>query len=61
MGRLQEAGSREGMVSVNAWIPEDMHRALVRLRADEGIAASEAIRRALGAWLGRRKRKGGRS
>jgi Arc/MetJ-type ribon-helix-helix transcriptional regulator len=61
MARLQEAPSRKGMRAVNAWLPEDLHRALMMARVEDGIAMSEAIRRAVKSWLARRRRKGGRS
>lgn len=62
MRRLKEAASRKGMRSVNVWIPEALHRALAQARVEDGFAMSEAIRRAVKAWLARRKaaRKGGR-
>ncbi len=60
MRRLKEAETREGMRSVNVWLPETLHRALARARVEDGIAMSEAIRRAVRAWLARRGRKGGR-
>ena len=60
MGRLQEAASREGMRSVNVWLPETLHRALARARVEDGIAMSEAIRQAVKAWLAQRRRKGGK-
>jgi Arc/MetJ-type ribon-helix-helix transcriptional regulator len=59
--RLKEAATRKGMRAVNAWIPEDLHRALMLARVEDGIAMSEAIRRAVKAWLARRERKGDRS
>jgi hypothetical protein len=59
MKRLKEAESREGMRSVNVWLPEDVHRALAQARVEDGIAMGEAIRRAVKAWLARRK--GGKS
>ena len=55
MRKLQEAESREGMRSVCVWMPEEMHKALARVRLEDGIATSEAIRRAVKAWLARRK------
>jgi hypothetical protein len=60
MARLKEAASRTGWVSVNVWFPPDMHKALAQLRVDKGVAAGEAIRRAVRAWLARHGRKGGR-
>lgn len=57
MGRLKEAASREGMRSVNAWLPEELHRELMRARVEDGIAMSEAIRRAVKAWLAARARR----
>jgi metal-responsive CopG/Arc/MetJ family transcriptional regulator len=60
--RLREAATREGMVSVNVWLPEALHRRLARVRAEEGIATSEAIREAVRDWFKRRAaaRKGGK-
>jgi Arc/MetJ-type ribon-helix-helix transcriptional regulator len=57
MRKLKEAETREGMRSVNVWIPEELHRALAQARVEDGIAISEAIRRAIRAWLARRDRK----
>jgi Arc/MetJ-type ribon-helix-helix transcriptional regulator len=59
MTMLKEAVSRKGMKSVNAWLPADLHRALMQAREEDRIAMSEAIRRAVKAWLARRERKGG--
>lgn len=61
MQRLREAESRAGMRPLGVWVPNEMHKALVRLRAEEGIAVGEAVRLALAAWLARRRKKGGRS
>ena len=58
--RLKEAASREGMRSVNVWLPEALHRALAHARVEDGIAMSEAIRQAVKAWLAQRSRKGGK-
>lgn len=59
MARLKEATSREGMVSVNAWLPEELHRALLAAREEDRISLNEAVRRAVKSWLARRGRKGG--
>lgn len=60
--RLREAATREGMVSVNVWMPEAMHRKLAMLRVTEGVAMGEAIREAVREWFKHRTaRKGGRS
>lgn len=53
--RLQEADSREGMRSFNVWLPEEMHEALARARAEEGVSLNEAIRQAVRAWIAHRK------
>ena len=60
MGRLKEAETRKGMRAVNAWLPEDLHRALMQSRLEDNVAMSEAIRRAVSAYLARRKRRGGK-
>jgi hypothetical protein len=60
--RLKEAESREGMSQIAAFVPDEMHRTLARLRADERISIGQAVREALAMWLASRKRrKGGRS
>ena len=53
--RLQEADTREGMKQINVWLPEEMHRALVQARAEEGASLNWAIREAVRAWLARRE------
>ena len=55
--RLREAETREGMRQVNVWLPEDLHRELVRLRERDRIGLNEAVRLSLRAWLARRKRR----
>ena len=60
MGRLKEAESRKGMRAVNAWLPEELHLALMKSRLVDNIAMSEAIRRAVTAYLARRSRRGGK-
>jgi hypothetical protein len=61
MKRLKEAESREGMRAMTVWLPDEMHHALARLRAEEHIAAGQAIREAVDSWLARKRKKGGRS
>ena len=57
---LREAASRENMRPLGVWIPNQMHRALVQLRADEGLATSEVVRLAIAAWLARHAQRKGR-
>ena len=65
MPPLKEAKTRAGMKSVNAWLPEKLHRALALARVEDGTAINQAIREAVELWLRRRKaerrkqRKGG--
>jgi predicted HicB family RNase H-like nuclease len=53
--RLKEAETREGMRSLNVWLPDELHRALVMVRAEEGLSTNEVIRAAVRAWLTHRK------
>jgi len=53
--RLQEAGSRKGMRSVNVWLPARLHRALSQARSVDRVSINHAIREAVELWLASRK------
>jgi hypothetical protein len=55
MAPLREAKTRAGMKSVNAWLPEKLHKALAQARVDDGIAINQAIREAVELCLKHRK------
>ena len=55
MARLSEAKTREGMRSVNVWLPEHLHRALAMARVTDNIAINQAVREGVELWLQRRK------
>jgi hypothetical protein len=59
--RLKEAESREGMRSMNVWLPDAMHRALTQARVEDGISANEVIRAAVRTWIVSRKRRKSKS
>ena len=49
------------MRALNAWIPANLHAALVREREGRGMSVNEMVREALAEWLKRqthRTRKG---
>ena len=57
--KLREATTREGMRSVNVWLPHRVHQALALLRVNEGIAINEAVRLAVLDWLKHRRQPRG--